>query len=317
MTTRHLLVSILAVFFATLMTSSVEARVWVVAQSGPRDFDEIKPAVEAAASGDTILIRDGKYFEVPIEISKSLTLIEQQGTRARYQGGLFVRNLAPTDVVVIRGLHLPYGTLVCEDNEGEIWVEGCELEYGRNPGFGTATFINCSRVTMTHSTVIGAPGVSALDEPAEDALYAENSAVTLYSCTLEGGFGDVGGPDCCDQPAGDACVFKNNRLFASGCQFQGGDGGDESGGHGLWRQGDAIVHQLGSTFQGGSGNPPGMDINGGGVNHLAGEPKSYRIDATGIEGTPLKLTFEGIVGDLVLLHPVSYTHLTLPTILRV
>ncbi|MGB9854585.1 MAG: CARDB domain-containing protein [Candidatus Bathyarchaeales archaeon] len=52
-------------------------RIWIVDDDGPADFHTIQEAVNAASSGDTILVRNGTYHETVV-IDKSLSLIGEQ-----------------------------------------------------------------------------------------------------------------------------------------------------------------------------------------------------------------------------------------------
>ena len=52
---------VLAVLFYICLPQAAEARSWRVEQDGSGEFETIQPAVDAAASGDTILIGPGRY----------------------------------------------------------------------------------------------------------------------------------------------------------------------------------------------------------------------------------------------------------------
>jgi parallel beta-helix repeat protein len=64
----------IALSCAPARTSVHEPRVWVVAQSGPRDHATIRAAIAAAAPGDTVRIGPGRWEE-RVVVDKRLTLV--------------------------------------------------------------------------------------------------------------------------------------------------------------------------------------------------------------------------------------------------
>jgi len=71
-----------------ISTNSLEHRTWVVDTAGTGDFSIIQDAINAASSGDTIMVKEGTYYE-HLTINKELTLqgenrdstiIDAQGT---------------------------------------------------------------------------------------------------------------------------------------------------------------------------------------------------------------------------------------------
>jgi hypothetical protein len=83
-----------------------QGQLWVVDDGGGAgvDFTDVQPAVDAAAEGDTILIRPGNYTWVTID-AKSLVLIGEIATGTAYVDSLTVRNLAADQAVALRGLY--------------------------------------------------------------------------------------------------------------------------------------------------------------------------------------------------------------------
>jgi len=76
---RHatiLILLLLSTFSLTLSIRSVKSSptTWTVDDDGPADFPTIQDAIEAAGSGDTIMVMEGVYAEGQIDIGKSLTL---------------------------------------------------------------------------------------------------------------------------------------------------------------------------------------------------------------------------------------------------
>jgi parallel beta-helix repeat protein len=68
-----------------VMTLNVLAQLtpetWIVDDDGPCDFRTIQEAIDAASSGDTILVRQGTYKENPV-ITKPLSLLGENATQA-------------------------------------------------------------------------------------------------------------------------------------------------------------------------------------------------------------------------------------------
>ncbi|MCF7913355.1 MAG: right-handed parallel beta-helix repeat-containing protein [Candidatus Cloacimonetes bacterium] len=60
------------------------ATVWTVNWEGDADFTSIQPAINTAASNDTILVYPGEYFENLVVSYKSLTLLGTQLTSGKY-----------------------------------------------------------------------------------------------------------------------------------------------------------------------------------------------------------------------------------------
>ncbi|MFO7608961.1 MAG: right-handed parallel beta-helix repeat-containing protein [Candidatus Krumholzibacteriia bacterium] len=70
----------LALAAAAAGAGTSEARTWQVAKSGTRDFAVIQDAVDAAASGDTIMIGPGRYEEFTwITLGNSLVYVDGHG----------------------------------------------------------------------------------------------------------------------------------------------------------------------------------------------------------------------------------------------
>ena len=70
-----------------LLSSAASAEVWIVDASGAGDFLDIKPAVEAAADWDSILIRSGSYTQSPILIEADRRNKLGFGEGRRWRGG--------------------------------------------------------------------------------------------------------------------------------------------------------------------------------------------------------------------------------------
>jgi parallel beta-helix repeat protein len=80
-----LLMGMVASVFAFQFTR-MEHQTWVVDSMGAGGFDTIQEAINAAHSGDTILVNSGKYYE-NVVVNKSVSLIGESPTNTTIDGG--------------------------------------------------------------------------------------------------------------------------------------------------------------------------------------------------------------------------------------
>ncbi|MEM2292751.1 MAG: NosD domain-containing protein [Nitrososphaerota archaeon] len=80
--------------------TKAEFRTWIVDDDGPADFHSIKEAVNSAATGDKIIVRDGSYFEGNIRISKSLSIKAEGSVIIDGQGAQEVFYINAKDVAL-------------------------------------------------------------------------------------------------------------------------------------------------------------------------------------------------------------------------
>lgn len=300
------------------------------------DFADIQPAVDDAADGDVILVKDGSYdaFEI---VAKSLVVLGEEGASVVIgpESGLeefisiAVRDLGSGQRVLLRGFFAhgtPFGflfpSMLLENNHGVVQIEDVELGYipvgATNPALRV---IGCEAVVLARcklsvKTIAG--GV---------ALQSVSSVVSAFDCEFHGApGGDLfpGDPLSIATAGGDAVHVAGGKLFASGSLFQGGQGGwlpasatlcETPGGDGLvLRDGEPVVVARGSTFAGGAGGTGGItggscpDPEGEGLiilsgtfTDLGGSARSLAVSAPVPEGGTLVETFTGEEGDLVVL----------------
>ena len=105
----------------TLNIQPVEAepRTWTVDDDGPADFSSIQEAINAASSGDTIIVSEGMYAEGQINVTKSLTILANGTAVVDGLGKMFVFNVVVHQVTVsgftvMNGHHT--GIFVTSDN---------------------------------------------------------------------------------------------------------------------------------------------------------------------------------------------------------
>lgn len=265
-------------------------QVHVVDAAGGGDFTSLQDAIDAAASGDTLLIEPGSYgpsVGLIVIDGKSLTLVGD-GLPTPVLDGLTVTNLQVDQTVRCRGLtigppsSLGAGILVF-DSAGQVWVEDCTvvghdgfklvgpLTFPGLPGLSTSG----SALVVVRSVLIGGNG----PEPATDGgvgLRAFDSDVALYECVVSGGDGGAG------KNGGDALSVGDTELVLVDCTLVGGRGGDGcasaepgqcQGGDGLVLDGGVTAYHMDTSISAGSGGT----LLGGGPG-LAGEPQIVTPD---------------------------------------
>lgn len=240
-------------------SASAQGTVHVVDDDGGFDFTTLQAAVDAAAEGDTVLVRSGSYASVVID-GKSLSVVADADAKALVTGTVFgadvivVRNLSGGQQVVLRGLDVPLAAPAIDravelvDNAGAVWIE--DVTVTPNPATGwiaTGTAVpdamvvaeNCAVVNLTRVQVTGNPGavlspsgLTIFQESSlgADALRADGSTLSIWDCALTGGIGSTATFGPTDAPiastnGGDGLEMRGGSLFASGSSFAGGRGG--------------------------------------------------------------------------------------------
>jgi hypothetical protein len=140
---------------------------WVVdALNRPgTNFTDIQPAVDAAASGDVILVRGaglpptGARYTAPIIDGKGVSLIGEGATTTWLSGILEVRNLAGDQRVVLRGVHWGWPAaltfsgmgMVLSNNAGPIVFE--RVVCNGAPTSPSPNVTDCRLVVFSHCDV--------------------------------------------------------------------------------------------------------------------------------------------------------------------
>ena len=262
---------ITAALLLSVATPSM-AKVWVVGPAAPGiDFSQIQPAVDAAQSGDIILVRSGGYDRFTID-GKALTVQAdvdgpvlvgsppQMGNDMTPFGPQsIVRDIVAGDVVLrgmwIRGLEI-------DGCSAPVLVEACTVD----STLPATRVVDSDGVAFLRCTLEGPDGF--VDPPfiffADEGpgLELERSTAVLNDCTVVGGDGrDLTFTVLGTLPATSgrsAVCAVDSTLVAVGGTFTGGDGGDGGtdgllcsnggdGGHGLHLKQGANVAQLRSV----------------------------------------------------------------------
>lgn len=196
--------------------------VWIVDEGGGGDFEALQPAIEAASSGDTILVRDAPYTEL-VSICKGVQVIDEDPDDTWVS--LLVRDLPAGQVLRISTSD--GWRLRLEDNAGHIVIEGMVSHDDTHSVTACADvlFVDCVLFgySYSESCPVFQDGGTGLDVRA--------SVVSLYSCMLVGGSGSEG--VCfwvCDYAGGSGGpglrATDGSSVFATLCSFQGGQGGN-------------------------------------------------------------------------------------------
>ena len=285
--------------------------VWTVDDSGGADFSDLQPAVDAASSGDVLLVAAGVYGNVAV-LGKGLTILGDGAVPSVRQ--LVARDLPAGEELVLRSLAfvgLSFTPLTLEENEGTVWVEDCTFQ--RNlVSNGGIRVKDCSSVVLVRTIVPKALTFFG------DALVAEESEVLAFESTFQGAEISATFPF----PGGNGATLRSSFLYSAGCLFKGARGNDAecvpscspgtAGGTGLDATNAAAVPvALASTFQAGRGGrqaicagtlcpgaPDGSPTSGT-VSTLPAPLRGYELSTPVRSGTSYELTARCQPGELV------------------
>lgn len=321
--------------------ASAQGAVWVVDDDGGPGvaFTSIQSAVDAAANGDTVLVKDGTYDEQVRVFSKELAIVAEQGATVLVLRGIRVQGLPPSGGLLLRGLEVPGSptqpfadALVVSSSQGPVWVEDCTLRGSHvfSSAAAGAFLVDASSVTFLRCTLRGGTGVSETGGPARggDGVQLVGGAAHLHGCVLEGhdatqgSGGGFGFP--LQVPGGSGAYVTDGLLFASGSNFTGGKGADgfqsvfgcavgSDGGAGIWlASAGATAQLLDSSSSGGPGGAPfgacaggatgpATLVMGGTLTVLPGSHHGLVAASPVREGQASAATFTGEAGELVFL----------------
>ncbi len=266
---------------AIALPTATQNRVLTVDDDGAADFTTIQAAVDAAAAGDVLLVRDGTYLPFTID-GKGVTILGDAGAAVAVSGAgavtsTIVRGLPASERVTFRNLRFVtqapevVGNLVqVLDCDGLVWLEGITIDppdvpiFYRLGGIAALLVQNTQALALIDSGVFGANGTSPGLESGAVALRAIDSQVFVHGCVLRGGNTLV------EVTQGrDGIRIEGGSIVLRDCTVVGGPGGGSTllgsqtgdGGPGLRAVG-AEVWSIATDLIGG---PPGQTIFGQGT----------------------------------------------------
>ena len=314
-----------------LVTPTLGQNVLVVDDDGGFDHTDLQPAVDAAQSGDVILVRDGAYGSVTI-VGKSLTLAADAGAAVTC-GSVSVLSVQAGDAVVVAGLDATSDPFVLAlsvaDCPGHVQLEHCRFAGATAPTRDAARVSNSASVVLIDCEFEGGAG-SPSHPPGADpggvGLGITASSVTAHEVRALGG---VGYPAQAVQGSsgGRGVELFDGFLYLSGCDVDGGSGGvgkpsngffdpcidGAPGGTGLFASGTVDVRRRDSAIDGGPGGfgydcvsgADGTDVfaPAGSVTPMSGPARGFGLTVDPVrEGQATSLAFTGLPGELVILQ---------------
>ena len=307
--------SLVTAALALLLAAGASAQsVFVVAPvPGPGVFStDIQPAIDAAASGDLVLVEAGSYSGFTID-GKGVSVVADAGGAVVTNGLVTVSHVSVSQRVLLQGLTVhgdnSSSAIITQDAQGPIWIESCTVTggTGNGPGLVAVTINSCPSVVIQRSVMTGGNGTSiGTTTMGGPALHVANAGVAVADCQCLGGNGAqpvTGGGGS----GGPGLRVLTGFVFASGTAFQGGIGAAPAapqflggpGGPGINTQ--APVTTLQCTLVGGQGTPDGAPtvVNGAGsVAILAGVAGHFAITSPVREGQALTITAGGAPGSI-------------------
>lgn len=228
-----LLARVVLLTAAWLLPASTNAqvgRLWVVSDSGCPlvDFDELQPAIDAAAEGDVILVRPRTTLTVyqPFTIDgKSLAIISDGSIPSPTVIDGTIRNIGVGQQVLVHGIRSG-GTLTIADNQGPVLIEDSLATGSPSTGQPAALVSNSASVIFSNSSVRGSTG-AVLGNQTGEGLRVEGSQVTLYGGTYMGGGGTIAGLTGPVASGGKDGIYVDNQgtVIIIGATVRGGSGG--------------------------------------------------------------------------------------------
>src|SRR5262245_6602670 len=224
--------------------------VHVVAGDGSGDYLQLQEAVDAAASGDVILVRPfTELYDATLIEGKALTIVGDGDVRPELEE-VTVSNLPAGTTVSLRFLdirgttkpapffdYVTHDALSLADNAGCVWLEDLvlagsdgvfnwgELGVGRIGLVAVAS--EC--VVLVSSQVLGGDGAMSTGGtpfPGGHAVRLTSSRLAGYGSTCLGGPGFDGGiATSFGEKGGAGCESTDSTVFFSGSTLTGGDSG--------------------------------------------------------------------------------------------
>ncbi len=240
-------VTLLTAVLGLSTTASAQIVRQVDATGANGAFTTIQAAIDNAAEGDVILVRDGAYGGFSID-GKALRIVADVGAQPiLFSNGaadpiahISIANLASTQFVELDGLIVRVGTSSpftpagplarIVDCSGSVLIQNCEFDaFNSNPFvFGNARGLSIERssaVTLVRTRIDMTEQVTIFPS---NALSAVDSSVYLYDSDLIGGAGRIGeGGQSVPSTSGvEALELTGGEMLVVGSRLTGGNGGD-------------------------------------------------------------------------------------------
>lgn len=219
-----------------LATSTMAQTTWVVDSTGAGQFTSIEAAYDAAAPGDTVVVRAGVYGGFTRQ-AKGIRLLAarpapgQTFVPVSLYGTLQLSNLPPGQQLWFEGFGIAILTILSSSTNGlvltncpdvvlaSVTLTGGQPPYGMPPGEGLQ--LHNTTCLMSHVTVTGGRGYFAAfrDFPGGVGLRATSSRVSLANCSIRSG--DNGGGVHGARNA-DALVAQSSAIVLDECLVQPG-----------------------------------------------------------------------------------------------
>ncbi len=325
---------------------AARAGVLLVDPADPNGFAQIQPAVDAALSGDIILVRplaDASARYEPFTLGgKTLAIVGDKKLGVVRCANLVIGAVPAGDVVIVRALELqaPEGlpAISVAAGDGAVRLEDLAATGGSSMALGPQPALTVGwsdSVVATYCTLNGGAalpgsafvtGSAALDMTGSELsvrggwLAGGKGADNLSDSSLPGGRGGAG-----SESQGGKLVISNVLVLGGagglpGCVDETGcDCGDLGAGGDAISMTDTILVVEACTLQPGTSEPtgclgagaPGLPIvaDGGVVTEIAGPVHDYWMSAPVV--TPEKSTyhFQGVMGETVVLSASSMSSL--------
>ncbi|MBM3984757.1 MAG: hypothetical protein FJ296_03555 [Planctomycetes bacterium] len=329
---------------ATCLTilPAAHAGVLLVDPADPNGFAQIQPAVDAALSGDIVLVRplaDANARYEPFTVGgKTLAICGDDKLGVVRCASLVIGTVPAGDVVIVRELDLqaPEGlpAISVAAGDGAVRLEDLTATGGTNLASGPrpALVVSWSKsVVATYCRLTGGAampgGPFVMGAPALDMLGSE---ISVRGGTLAGG---KGADNLAEAPlpggrGGPGSISQGGKLFISNTMVLGGGGGlsgcvdpigcdcgDSGGGGDAIAMTDTILNVEASTLVPGSGGPPicqgngptGLPIvaSGGVVTEAPGPVHDYWMSSPVVTPEKTSYHFHGVMGEAVVLSASS------------
>jgi hypothetical protein len=304
--------------FVVLATTAAAQNVWTVDDNpGPGvQFTTIQPAVDAATSGDMIVIRAGTYPAGFSVSAKGLVIAAEPNVAFSGNVPILVENLNAAQSFVMRGLRPTSGTMrgTLRNNLGPVVLEDCKFSEIFGFPFGALAATDCASLIVVACEFFGAGHVLGQASHGADLLRTHLAA---YDSLFVGGAGYDAIPSnlgCVNgKPGGDGLHIVDGSVFVNRCTFVGGKGGKENaftsssctggnGGDGIEIQGSTPAAALNCAFTGGMhgistppGTPPldGLPVKSNVMFPMTlGPARTYSISSPVKEQQTISLSFD-------------------------